>query len=297
MTISVIVPCLERDAIAERCLAEIRRQAASGRATLDLVVVEGVAPYGRAVNEGLSRARGDYIAWVDADDDVLPGWWSSICGAVEGRPDVVVMGWHDDQSGMDLSYVSTDGVVSGNLLRAVLRDDPPCSFLWNKVIRKELWNGERFDERWKFQADFALLPRILAKARSVVSVDRMLYRYRFNPESISRRGTADHVQEIIDVRWRRFEDWRGTKYVSEAIVPLVTHVAYRYSCTVLKGQNAADDAILAEQRKRLRKCWPMVLLARTGWRERLRTILTTLNWSWPQRLSLMMHGKRLLRVE
>lgn len=284
MTISVIVPCLERDAIAERCLAEIRRQAASGNATLDLVVVEGVSPDGRARNEGLSRVRGDYIAWVDADDDVLPGWWSSICGAVEGHPDVVVMGWHDDQSGMDLSYVSPEGVAPGNLLRAVLRDDPPCSFLWNKVIRKELWDGERFDERWKFQADFALMPRILAKARSVVSVGRALYRYRFNPESISRRETSGHMQEVFDVRWRRFEDWRDTEYASEAIVPLVTHVAYRYSCTVLKGQDASDDAILTGQRKNLRGCRLAVLCARTGWRDRLRTILTLLNWTWPQRL-------------
>lgn len=295
MTISVIVPCLKRDEMAERCLAEIRRQAAVGGATLDLVVVEGVAPYGRAVNDGLSRASGDYIAWVDADDEVLPDWWPSICGAVEGRPDVVVIGWHDDQSGMDLSYVPPDGVAPGNLLRAVLRDDPPCSFLWNKVVRKGLWDGERFDERWKFQADFALMPRILAKVRSVVSVDRVLYRYRFNPESISRRETAGHVQEVFDVRWCRFEDWRDTEYMSEAIVPQVNHVAERYICTVLKGSSAADDAILSAQREKLRGCCLTILRARTGWRERMRTLLTILNWTWPQRLSLLWHGKRLSR--
>lgn len=290
MTISVIVPCLKRDEMAERCLAEIRRQAAVGGATLDLVVVEGVAPYGRAINEGLRRASGGYIAWVDADDEVLPDWWPSICKAVAGRPDVVVTGWHDDRSGMDVSYASPEGNPPGDLLRAVLRDDPPCNFLWNKVVRKELWDGERFDERWKFQADFALMPRILAKVRSVVAIDRALYRYRFNPESISHRETAGRMQEVFDVRWRRVGDWLETDLAADALVPFVAHVAYRYETVVGGGGRLDDDASLSAQLRRLRGRLRLVFLARVGWRLRVKAMLAVLGWTWPQRLSLKLHG-------
>ena len=295
MTISVIVPCLKRDEMAERCLAEIRRQAAVGDTTLDLVVVEGVAPYGRAVNEGLSRSRGDYVAWADADDEVLSGWWFSICNAAASRPDVVVMGWHDDRTGGDFSYASPEGEPPGRLLRAVLRDDPPCSFLWNKVIRKELWDGEHFDERWKFQADFALMPRILSKARSVVTIDRALYRYRFNPEGISRRETAGHVQEKFEVRWRRFEDWRGTDYETDALVPFVRQVAYHYENVCLWGGMSGEGILPTCQRRRLREVVLRMLRTSMEWRLKIKALCAVWGWLWPQRLSLMMHGKRLSR--
>lgn len=290
MTVSVIVPCLKRDEATERCLAEIRRQAASGGAELDLVVVEGVSPYARAVNEGLRRSVGDYIAWVDADDEVLEGWWQAICHAVESRPDVVVMGWRDEQSSADLAWMPSSGNAARNLLRSVLRDDAPCSFLWNKAMRKELWEGERFDECWRFQADFSLLPRVLQKARTVVAIDRPLYWYHFNSESISRKETPMHWKELLDVRWRRFEDWRRTDYAAEALAPFVTTASWRYATAVSEGLRLNADALLDEQRRRLRGCLLTVWRTRADWRCRLRAILFVLGWTWPQRLSFWIHG-------
>lgn len=285
MKISVIVPCLRRDALAEQCLDEIRRQAETGGAELHLVVIEGVSPYGRAINEGLSRSTGDYIAWVDADDMVLPGWWTSICQAVSSRPDVVILGWHDDRLSVDLIYEPAKTDSARNLFRSVLRDESPHSFLWNKVIRKDLWDNERFDERWLFQADFGLLPRVLNKVQTVISVNRPLYRYRFNSQSISHAETPSRAQEIFDVRWQRFEDWRGSNVVADALVPFVRHLAYRYETVVRGGGKLADDALLQRQVARLRECLSLVLCNRNiRWQERLKALFVLWGWCWPQRL-------------
>lgn len=290
MKLSVIVPCLARDAGVEKCLGEIRRQAAAGGAELDLVVVEGVSPCGKARNEGLRRATGDYLAWVDADDEILEGWWGELVAAIAQKPDVVVFGWRDDYRGCDDGPRAADCATGETLLRAVLRDASPFGFLWNKVIRRELWDGLRFDENLRLMTDFDLVPEVLGKARRIATVDRVLYRYRYLEDSVCRRDFPGKRAEIIDIAWRRVERWRDTPFSADARVPLILNLAYRYETVAREGLRPCEDALLSAQLRRLRGQFRLALRAPAGWRPKVKILLAALGWGWPQRLSLRLHG-------
>lgn len=66
--VSVIIPTLKGGPGISRLLKEIERQTFKG---LETLVIEGVRPNGRARNEGVKKARGKYLVFID--DDVSLG--------------------------------------------------------------------------------------------------------------------------------------------------------------------------------------------------------------------------------
>ena len=94
MKISVIVPVGDKNAWSvckasiEQSLSEYRGEVVAE--VLPCFDLEHRGAY-IARNEGLERATGDWIAWVDCDDEVEPNWASEICAAIKAHPDVDVI--------------------------------------------------------------------------------------------------------------------------------------------------------------------------------------------------------------
>ncbi len=111
MKLSVVVPATDRPSTLERCLAAI---GAADPPADEVVVVDDPELRGPAAarNEGVARAAGDLIVFVDADVLVHPDAFGRVREAF-GRDQslVAVFGSYDDT-------VATSGVVSGfrNLL-------------------------------------------------------------------------------------------------------------------------------------------------------------------------------------
>jgi len=186
---------------------------------LEVVLVKGVSPVGRARNEGLRKATGDYIAWVDADDEVTADWLPEILAALESSPDVVtidakMVGWEGRRD-----YVwglSKDEATIDRLRRDVYRDTIRPSALWLYVTRRSLWDGLAFDETVRVAEDYLMLPKVLERAESCAYVPKMLYRYVCNASSLI--NTQDFRRDMdVMVLWIRRLDETPRKYRSGCI--------------------------------------------------------------------------------
>ena len=171
---------------------------------LEVVIVKGVCPVCAARNEGLRRATGEYVAWVDADDEIMPDWLSEILKALEGSPDVLSFDaraeWHD---GSGRPSYRLDGRTTGQL--------------WCKVFRRSLFDGLRFEgtihEDWRIQCQ---LPKDLVR----VHLDRVLYRYKRTKAGLSQH--RDFLGELKSL-WglvRICDSWQMFRGICERFLDL-----------------------------------------------------------------------------
>lgn len=201
MKLSVIVPSLEGK------VPESLVRAIEARDEVEVVVVKGVSPVGKARNEGLRRASGEYIAWVDSDDEIAPDYFKEILPSL--GEDVITfdaerVGWETKRDvvwGVEQKEANLE-----KLRRDVYRDlDRPGS-MWLYVTRRELWEGIEFDESVRIAEDYLALPRVLGRARSVKYIPKKLYRYMKNEKSLINTEVETNDRAMFEIRRRRLEE-------------------------------------------------------------------------------------------
>lgn len=206
--LSVIVPTLD-GSIPESLAAHIAEYR-----DVEVIVVKGVSPVGKARNLGLMRATGDYIAWVDSDDEISSRWLDEIVGVMSssGRADVLVLdyemvseGWKKDV----IWHESGRGIVA-DLLSGRL--SPEC---WRFIAKRELWEGLSFDETAEVAEDYRVMPRLLQKAKSYAHVG-LVYRYLVNPASLIHDFSPARARACLKAAEDRLVEFRGTSWEEDA---------------------------------------------------------------------------------
>ena len=259
--VSVVMPCFDAERFVEQAV-----RSALGQGGVELIVVddgstdgsaavlarlqaefgdrlkllhsERLGPY-PARNLALRQARGEWIAFLDADD-----WW---------EPDFVqAMGQALVRSGADVAYCGWQNVAQG-LARgapggapyvppAYEAGDPVEHFLrgcpWPihaALVRRDVIDAlGGFSERMFSSMDYDLWIRLLAVTRNMVRVPRVLAYYRWH-------GSG----QISAVKWRQvLHAWQVRRDFVAANPALVAHLPPA-------KRRELVDAVLLEQGKTL----------------------------------------------
>lgn len=140
-----------------------------------------------ARNEGLVKAKGDWIAWVDCDDVVEQDWAKVIAETVIVHPDadVIQFDTFENWNGkIRLVAYNYKGTVDGETFaRELLRNDGMPAWLWTRVFKRKLFDGVSFEGRVKH--DYGMFLKILPRVKTVWSIGKPLYRYMRNGKGLS----------------------------------------------------------------------------------------------------------------
>ncbi len=161
-------------------------------------------------NEGLKRATGQFVAFVDCDDWIEPQMYEMLLNEFKSHEvDLVASSWSSDTD-EESQPIFNNEIVPENI--AFSRDDlmyyiykrdsfRSFAYMWNKLYKRTLFfnsEGEMlmFDESLKLGGDVLMLGQLALNVRSALFLNQVYYHYR-------QRGDSGCHSENISKR----KDW------------------------------------------------------------------------------------------
>lgn len=159
----------------------------------------------QARRSGCIEAKGEYCLFLDSDDRFEPGILDALRPALMHRPDMVVFNAY-----IKGGTLCSDGWLNSLNLSIARRESVAGSLMnpiWNKCIRREIFNRTPIKDgegRLEYGEDAVQVASVLDCCDDVIGLDKPLYRYEVNYESVTntidptrRFEQAVRKQEII----------------------------------------------------------------------------------------------------
>lgn len=163
----------------------------------DVIIIDRKENHGVAYTrqQGLDRALGEYVIHCDADDWIENDMYESLYEAAKvSCADIACCGFCvDTPDGKSLSK------LPGANYHLEFNIAPIFGSLWNKMIRREIitQNGIRFCENINWGEDFLMSIQCQILANKIVVVNRSLYHYVQNSQSITHSISRKKCIELI----------------------------------------------------------------------------------------------------
>ncbi|MFR0496450.1 glycosyltransferase family 2 protein [Limosilactobacillus reuteri subsp. suis] len=167
---------------------------------------------GAARNLGILKSNGEYIMFVDSDDYVSSDFCACALKITNNRKsDITIFDYSlinkNKKTSIKHIFDTRTGDVSKEVaIKSLIHE----SFLWNKIFKKDLFNGITFPENRKFE-DVSTIYKLMYRAEKITYEPKPLYFY------VERLNSTVHDYRIMDdvfISWLGLYSFIAMKYPS-----------------------------------------------------------------------------------
>jgi len=166
-----------------------------------------------ALNVGLRQFTGDFVGFVDSDDWVEPDLFAELLSSIDGC-DISVCSYYKEQTtGSEIvtnakQIDKTPIPYENMLLYPLMRDDYMgfCGYMWNKLLRGNLFSGLQFDEQINYAQDVLLYTELVNDKKAQGRyINKPLYHYVVSRQDSITNSDSFNVKVVILEVYKRVE--------------------------------------------------------------------------------------------
>lgn len=259
--VSVIIPVYNTETYLKKCLDSVLAQTYKN---LEIIIVDDGSTdnscnicreyaskdkrivYKRIKNGGVSRARnyaidscaGKYIVFVDSDDYIDKNMIKTLYLNIKRLDaDICMCGLSKVNEKYKLLFKDANNEIkilsNKDFMKNVFDFNYSYGFPVNKLIKKEIIAGIRFNEQIHYMEDFKFVCDIVQKAKRIVYLPEDMYYYlqrknssihkKFDERWLTR---VDIQKEIINIYLEQFNDYSKDQFLFDYVMMLLSTYSY-----------------------------------------------------------------------